>query len=57
VNLVAEGRTADGYEVLLLGRQKALEGEATSEPTAEGVEAAWNGTIRRYGRWYGVRRP
>ena len=46
VDLAAEGHVADGYQVLLLGRQKALEGEANFEPTAEAVEAAWDGAIR-----------
>jgi hypothetical protein len=33
-DLAAEGDTADGYQVLLLGKQKALEGEGTFEPWA-----------------------
>jgi hypothetical protein len=28
VDLAAEGRTADGYQVLLIGRQRALECDA-----------------------------
>src|SRR5215471_16496542 len=46
-DLAAEGRIADGYEALLLGRSKALEGEANFEPSAEAVEAAWDSAIRR----------
>ena len=47
VDLAVEGHAADGYQVLLLGRQKALEGEANFEPWADAVEAAWDGAIRR----------
>jgi hypothetical protein len=54
-DLAAEAHVAEGYEVLLLGKGKALEGEANFEPTAESVEAAWDDAIRRYARRYGVR--
>jgi len=56
LDLAADGRVADGYQVLLLGKQKALEGDANSEPTAEAVEAAWNVAIRGCARRYGVGR-
>jgi hypothetical protein len=56
VDLAAEGRIADGYEVLLLRRQKALEDEANFAPSADAVEAAWDGAIRRYARRWGVGR-
>jgi len=36
VDLAAEGRIADGYQVLLLGRQKALGGEASFERVPSG---------------------
>ena len=38
VGLAAEGHVADGYQVLLLGKQRALEGEANFEPWAEELE-------------------
>jgi hypothetical protein len=38
VDLAAEARAAEGFEVLLLGKAKALEGEANFEPTAEAIE-------------------
>ena len=50
VDLAAGGRATEGFEVLLLGEAKALEGEATFEPSAEAVEAAWDSAIRRYAR-------
>jgi hypothetical protein len=56
VDLAAEGRVADGFEVLLLGNAKALEGEQNFEPTAEAVEEAWDGASRRYARRWGVGR-
>jgi hypothetical protein len=46
VDLAAEGLIAEGYEVLLIGKQRALEGEANFEPTAKAVEEAWDGAIR-----------
>jgi len=49
-HLAAEGLVAEGYEVLLIGKQRALEGEANFEPAAEAIEEAWDGTIRRYAR-------
>jgi hypothetical protein len=42
--------------VLLVGKQRALEGEANFEPTAEAVEEAWDGAIRRYARRWGIGR-
>jgi hypothetical protein len=56
VDLAAEGLITEGYEVLLIGKAKALEGEANFEPTAEAVEEAWDGAIRRYARRCGVGR-
>jgi len=56
VDLAAEDRITEGFEVLLLGKAKALEGEANFEPFAEAVGAAWDGAIRRYARRYGVGR-
>jgi hypothetical protein len=56
VDLAAEGHVADRFEVLLLGKAKALEGEANFEPSAEAVEAAWDGAIRRYARRWGIGR-
>jgi hypothetical protein len=53
VGLAAEGRIADGYQVLLSGRQRALEGDANFGPSAKAVEAAWDGAIRRYARHWG----
>ena len=44
------GRDEHGYEVLLIGKGKALEGEANFEAAAEAVEPAWDSAIRRYGR-------
>jgi len=35
LNLATDGHIADGYQMLLLGKQKALEGEANFEPWAE----------------------
>ena len=56
VDLAAEGDRADGYQVLLLGKAKALEGEANFEPSAEAVGAAWDGAIRRYARRWDIGR-
>jgi hypothetical protein len=47
---------AEGYEVLFIGKQRALEGEANVEPTADAVEEAWDGAIRRYARRRGIGR-
>ena len=38
VDLAAEGHIADGYQVLLAAKQRALEGEANFEPWAEELE-------------------
>jgi len=38
-DLAAEGRVADDYQVLLLGKQRVSEGEPNCEPWAEGLEA------------------
>jgi hypothetical protein len=56
VDLASEGLIAEGSEALLIGKARALEGEANFEPTAEAVEEAWDGAIRRYARRWGVRR-
>jgi len=56
VDLAAEGRVADGYQVLLLAKQKALEGEANFEPRAEELEGRWDAAIERYAVPYGVGR-
>jgi hypothetical protein len=56
VDLAAEGLVAEGYDVLLIGKRRALEGEANFEPSAEAVEAAWDGAIRRYARRWGIGR-
>ena len=47
VDLAAEGHVAGGYQVLLLGNQRALEGEGNFEPWAEGWKGA--GTRRLSG--------
>ena len=54
--LAAESRVAEGYRVLLRGRQTALEGEQNFEPWAEELEGRWDDAIRRYARRYGVGR-
>jgi hypothetical protein len=56
LDLAADGRVADGYQVLLLGKQKALEGEAIFEPWAEELEGRWVAALERYGARYGVGR-
>ena len=56
VDLAAEGRPADGYEMLLLGKAKALEGAANFEPMAGAVEAAWDSAIRCYAQRWGIGR-
>ena len=56
VDLAAEGHLADGYPVLLLGKQKALEGEANFEPWAEELEGRWDAAIERYADRYRVGR-
>lgn len=55
-DLAADGLIADGYQVLLLGKQKALEGEANSEPWAEELEGRWDAALERYAALYGVAR-
>jgi hypothetical protein len=47
---------ADGYQVLLLGKQKVLEGEANFEPWAEELEGRWDAALERYAARYGVGR-
>ena len=54
--LAAEGHVPDGYQVLLLGRQRALEGEANFAPSAEELEGRWDAAIERYADRYGVGR-
>jgi hypothetical protein len=56
LDLAADGRVADGYQVLLLGKQKALEGEANFEPCAEELEGRWDAALERYAGRYGVGR-
>jgi len=56
VDLAAEGQVADGYQVLLLGKQRALEGEASLEPWAEKLEGRWDAALERYADRYGVGR-
>jgi hypothetical protein len=56
VDLAAEGHIADGYQVLLLGKQRALEGEANFEPCAEELDRRWDAAIERYADRYGVGR-
>jgi hypothetical protein len=55
VDLAGQGEIAEGYRVLLRGRQTALEGEQNFEPWAEEIEGRWDDAIRRYARRYGVR--
>jgi hypothetical protein len=47
-DLAADGRVPDGYQVLLLGKQKALDGEANFEPWAEELEGRWDAALGRY---------
>jgi hypothetical protein len=56
LDLAADGRVPDGYQVLLLGQQKALEGEANFEPWAEEMEGRWDAALERYADRYGVGR-
>jgi hypothetical protein len=44
-DLAAEGLTAEGYEVLLIGKQRALEGEQNFEPWAEELEGRWEAAM------------
>jgi hypothetical protein len=48
LDLAAEGQVADGHQVLLLGKQKALDGEASFEPWAEELEGRWDAALERY---------
>jgi hypothetical protein len=56
LDLAADGRVADGYQVLLLGKQKALEGEGIFEAWAEELEGRWDAALERYAVRYGVGR-
>jgi hypothetical protein len=58
VNAVFEALdlAADGYQVLLLGKQKALEGKANFEPWAEELEGRWDAALERYAAPYGAGR-
>jgi len=42
--------------LLILGKQKALEGEANSKPWAKELEVRWDHAIRRYTDRCGVGR-
>jgi hypothetical protein len=53
-HLAAEGLVVAGYDLLLVGKLRALEGEANFEPSAEAVEEAWDGAIRRDARRWGA---
>ena len=41
-DLAADGQVADGYQVLLLGKQKALEGDANFELRLRKLEGRWD---------------
>jgi len=56
VDLAAEGHVADRYQVLLIGKQRALEGEQNFQPWAEELEGRWHAAIERYADRYGMRR-
>jgi hypothetical protein len=56
LDLAADGLVADGYRVLLIGRQRALEGEQNFEPWAEELEGRWDAALERYADRYGVGR-
>src|SRR6184192_2658928 len=45
VDLAGQGEIAEGYRVLLRGRQAALEGEQNFEPWAEEMEGRWDAAI------------
>ncbi len=48
LDLAADGHAADGYQLLLLGKHKALEDAARGEPWAKELEERWDHAIRRY---------
>jgi len=56
VDLAGQGEIAEGYRVLVRGRQTALEGEARFEPWAEELEGRWNAALERYAGRYGIGR-
>jgi hypothetical protein len=53
---VPSGRShvAGGYQVLLIGKQRALEGEQNLDPWAEEVEGRWDATLERCAARWGV---
>src|SRR4051794_36192265 len=54
VDLAAQGHVADGFEVLLIAKQRALEGEQNFEPWAGELEGRWDAALQRYAARRGV---
>ena len=54
LDLAADDHVAEGYQALLLGKQKALEGKVNVEPWAAELEDRWDHAIRRYADRCGV---
>src|SRR5439155_19370576 len=48
LDLAADDHAEEGYQVLVLGKQKALEGKVNVEPWAKELEDRWDHAIRRY---------
>jgi hypothetical protein len=56
VDLAHAGQVADGYQVLLIGKARSLEGEKNFEAWAEELDRLWSGAIERYAERWGVGR-
>jgi hypothetical protein len=56
VTLAQEGDPAAGYEVLLTGKLRALEGGRNWEPLAEELEERWERAVGRFTRRSGIGR-
>jgi hypothetical protein len=54
ISLGVEGHLADGYTMLLLGLEQALEAEAAGVPEAPELVPRWRAACEAYAQTFGV---